>query len=120
MRAKEEKCTRFRAQAVLRIPADGASAIESIAFTLQELGDARAQFPQGSEKGDAGKPYFSQKVVSVGGSSEPVTFNVTPYSRLNSRCEWRILATYNTSQAAMGHGSAHSQNSRIQRGSRGE
>lgn len=97
MRAKEEKCTTSRAQAVLRIPADGASAIESIAFTLQGLGDARAQFPQDSEKGDAGKPYFNQKVVSVGGSSEPVTANVTPYSRLNSRCEWRILATYNTS-----------------------
>lgn len=97
MRAKEEKCTRSRAQAVLTIPADGASAIESIAFNLQGLGDARAQVPQDSEERNAGRPYFNQKVVSVGGSSEPVTFNVTPYSRLNSRCEWRILATYNTS-----------------------
>ncbi|MEV5886239.1 hypothetical protein AB0L74_26580 [Streptomyces sp. NPDC052020] len=97
LRAKEERCTESRAQAVLTIPADGASAIESIEFTLQKLGDTRAKIPFSPDHEDGGKPYFSQKVVSVGGSSEPVTFNVTGYSRTHSRCEWKILATYNTS-----------------------
>jgi hypothetical protein len=109
LRAKEEKCTESRAQAVLRIPADGASTIESIEFTLQKLGDTRAKIPMSPDHEDGGKPYFNQKVVSVGGPSEPVTFNVTPYARTDWRCEWKILATYNTSdekgkQAEIGDG----------------
>ncbi|MET9126372.1 hypothetical protein [Streptomyces sp. NPDC004528] len=91
------RCRPSTMVARLDIAADGTSAIDAVAFPLQDgEGSANAFISDVNDEKYYGSEYFNHKTIELGGGAEHQTLSVLGVAHVGSYCSWDLLAKFTT------------------------